>query len=114
MASPGEKRSLYEDFIHSTSNGTSTDSYNLPVASAEAFDLIRKQKKEIQEERMMYSETLQEHEELLALVAQQDLEKSCLREALIEVAGDDVANQAIQRAEEFAVIRYGNAVQVSN
>jgi hypothetical protein len=51
---------------------------------------------------------------LLALVAQQDLEKSCLREALIEVAGDDVANDAMKRAEEFAVIRYGNAVQVTN
>jgi hypothetical protein len=98
----------------STSKGPSTDNYEASLPSAEAFDLIRKQKEEIQEERMMYSETLQEHDDLLALVAQQDLEKTCLREALIEVAGYQVADEAMKRAEEFAVNRYGNAVQVVN
>ena len=114
MALPTDKTSLYEDMIQSTRDVPSTSICDMNVPSTEAFDLIRKQQKEIQEERMMYSETLQEHEDLLALVAQQDLEKSCLREALIEVAGDDVANDAMRRAEEFAVIRYGNAVQVTN
>jgi hypothetical protein len=114
MAFTGDKTSLYEDMIQSTRDVPSTSICDMNVPSTEAFDLIRKQQKEIQEERMLYSETLQEHEDLLALVAQQDLEKSCLREALIEVAGDDVANDAMKRAEEFAVIRYGNAVQVTN
>jgi hypothetical protein len=114
IALPTDKTSLYEDMIQSTRDVPSTSVYDMNVPSTEAFDLIRKQQKEIQEERMMYSETLQEHEDLLALVAQQDLEKSCLREALIEVAGDDVANDALKRAEEFAVIRYGNAVHVTN
>ena len=114
LPDPGDKKTLYEDQVDCTKDATSTNKYDTSLPSAEAFDLIKKQQKEIQEERMMYSETLQEHEDLLALVAQQDLEKSCLREALIEIAGDDVANDALKRAEEFAIIRYGNAVQVSN
>ena len=113
MSSSGDQTSSHEDLITSRHGDQSTSNCDTSFPSAEAFELIRKQQKEIQEERMMYSETLQEHENLLALVAQQDLEKSCLREALIEVAGDDVANDAIKRAEEFAVMRYGNAVQVS-
>lgn len=114
LASPGDTLSSYEDLIHNMKDDQSTSNCDTNFPSAEAFDLIRKQQKEIQEERMMYSETLQEHEGLLALLAQQDLEKSCLREALIEVAGDDVANDAMKRAEEFAITRYGSAVQVSN
>ncbi len=111
-AMPDDKASAYEDLIHNARDVLGDN--DTPVPSAEAFDLIRKQQKEIQEERMMYSETLQEHEDLLALVAQQDLEKSCLREALVEVAGDEAANNALKRAEEFAITRYGSAVQVSN
>jgi len=115
MSSPRDKKSPGNDFLHTSINGKSNENPEVGLpSSSEVFDLIRKQKQEIQEERMMYNETLQEHEDLLALVAQQDLEKSCLREALIEVAGDDVANEAMKRAEEFAVIRYGNAVQVAN
>eukprot|EP00536_Pseudo-nitzschia_multiseries_P016021 jgi/Psemu1/247253/estExt_Genewise1.C_10020004 len=115
MPSPGDKKSLNSDFLRTSIHYPSQENHEAGLpSSSEVFDLIRRQKQEIQEERMMYSETLKEHEELLALVAQQDLEKSCLREALIEVAGDDVANEAMKRAEEFAVIRYGNAVQVSN
>ena len=113
MALPGDKIFAYEDLVLDTRDGPSGRDGSMIVKSAEAFDLIRKQEKEIQEERMMYSETLHEHEDLLALVAQQDLEKSCLREALIQVAGDDAADDALKRAEEFAIVRYGNAVQVS-
>lgn len=115
LASNGDRKSWNEDFMYnSASKGPSTENYEASLPSAEAFDLIRKQKEEIQEERMMYSETLQEHDDLLALVAQQDLEKCCLREALIEVAGYQVADEAMKRAEEFAVNRYGNALQVVN
>jgi hypothetical protein len=114
ISSHGDKVGLDEDFIHSMRDVPCTKNCDIKVPSAEAFDLIRKQQKEIQEERMMYSETLQEHEDLLAFVAQQDLEKSCLREALIEFAGDDVAKDAMKKAAESAISRYGNAVQVSN
>ena len=110
---PGDKVALHGDSTQTTRDGLFTNC-DTTVLSAEAFDFIRNQQKEIQEERMMYSETLKEHEDLLALVAQQDLEKSCLREALVKVAGDAAAMDALKRADEFAISRFGNAVQVSN
>ena len=113
IAFPEVATNSHEDFLHDTKITPSKTNFDLNLPSAEAFDLIRRQQNEIKEERMMYNETLKEHEDLLALVAQQDIEKSYLREALIEVAGDDVANDALKRAEEIAVSRYGNAVHVS-
>ena len=113
IAFPEVATNSHEDFLHNTKITPSKTNFDLNLPSAEAFDLIRRQQNEIKEERMMYNETLKEHEDLLALVAQQDIEKSYLREALIEVAGDDVANDALKRAEEIAVSRYGNAVHVS-
>jgi DNA repair exonuclease SbcCD ATPase subunit len=65
------------------------------MSSAEAFDLIQKQKQEILEERKMYREFLQEHDSLLALLAQLDGEKN----ALIEALGPVVAEEIIQRAQ---------------
>ena len=114
LALPDDKVPSHEDSVQITKDGLCSNNSEMTVLSAEALDFIRKQQKEIQEERMMYSETLKEHEDLLALVAQQDLEKSCLREALVKVAGDATAIDALKRAEEFAISRFGNAVQVSN
>lgn len=114
LALPGDKVQVNDDSTQTMRDGLFTNNCDATVLSAEAFDFIRKQQKEIQEERMMYSETLKEHEDLLALVAQQDLEKSCLREALVKVAGDAAASDALKRADEFAISRFGNAVQVSN
>lgn len=64
------------------------------MSSAEAFDLIQKQKQEILEERKMYREFLQEHDSLLALLAQLDGEKT----ALVEALGPAVAEEIIQQA----------------
>lgn len=64
------------------------------LSSAEAFDLIQKQKKEIAEERLIYREFLQEHDSLLALLAQLDGEKT----ALVEALGAAAADEAIQKA----------------
>jgi len=72
------------------------------LSSSEAFDMIRKQKEEIQEERKMYREFLQEHDSLLALLAQLDVEKSCLREALVTAAGEEAFEEALRKAEETA------------
>ena len=62
---------------------------NPPYLGTEAFDLIRKQREEIQEERKMYLEFLAEHDDLLALLAQNDLERECLKEALSRTVGAD-------------------------
>ena len=50
-------------------------------------------------EREMYQELLSEHEDLLALLAQQDCEKKFLQQALAELGGNDAIEKAIHQAE---------------
>lgn len=82
-----------------------------PVA---AYDLIQQQKIAIQEERAMYLELLAEHDDLLALLAQQDLEKSSLNAALSRVAGPEAVDAAMLDAEENAVKQFGKYVKLSS
>jgi hypothetical protein len=90
-----------------------TPLHEVSLSTAEAFDLIRKQKKEIEEERKRHREDIDEYESLLALVAQQDLEKKCLKEVLIEFAGEEAAREAVRNAEEMAAMNYGTVVRVN-
>lgn len=83
------------------------------VSSIEAFDFIAEQKAAIQEERQLYLELLSEHDDLLALLAQQDLEKASLHEALMNLGGHNVVKAAIQKAELNAVERFGTYVRLS-
>lgn len=83
------------------------------VSSIEAFDCIVEQKKAIQEERQLYLELLAEHDDLLALLAQQDLEKRSLHDALMDVGGHSVVEAAIQKAEANAVKKFGTYVRLS-
>lgn len=84
-----------------------------PMISAEAYDFIRKQKEEMQEERKMYMEFLAEHDDLLALLAQHDLERTCLKNALIEAAGTSTLEAVLKEAEERALGQFGNLIKVS-
>jgi DNA repair exonuclease SbcCD ATPase subunit len=81
--------------------------------NAAAFDLIQKHKEEIQEERRMYMEFLAEHDDLLALLAQQDLERICLREELSNAGGQAAVDRALQRAEEKTVSQYGKIIRLA-
>ena len=83
------------------------------VSASDAFDYVQKQKIAIQEERAMYLELLAEHDDLLALLAQQDLEKTSLQSALSRVAGNDAVEAAIQEAEENAVKQFGKYVRLA-
>jgi hypothetical protein len=78
-----------------------------------AFELIQKQKEEIQEERKMYLEFLAEHDDLLALLAQHDVERICLREALSAAAGADAVEKATRTAHEKAKTEYGTIMKLS-
>ena len=82
------------------------------VASIEAFDFVIEQKVAIQEERQLYQELLAEHDDLLALLAQQDLEKASLYEALMNIAGQTAVDAAIQEAEDKAVKKFGTYVRL--
>ncbi|KAG7345034.1 putative Crp/Fnr family transcriptional regulator [Nitzschia inconspicua] len=64
------------------------------LSSAEAFDLIQRQKEEILQERKMFRDTMQEYEAALALLAQLDSEKT----ALVEALGVAASEEAIQKA----------------
>ncbi len=88
-------------------------SHEKSQSTSEAFDLIRKQKEEIEEERKRHREDIAEYEGLLALLAQQDLEKKCLREALVEAAGADAAREAVRNAEDMAAMNFGTVVRVN-
>lgn len=83
------------------------------VLSIEAFDFVMEQKVAIQEERQLYQELLAEHDDLLALLAQQDLEKASLYQALMNVAGQTAVDAAIQEAEDKAVKQFGTYVQLT-
>ena len=83
------------------------------VSASEAFDYVRKQKIAIQEERAMYLELLAEHDDLLALLAQQDLEKTSLQSALSRVAGNEAVEAAIQEAEGNALKQFGKYVRLA-
>jgi hypothetical protein len=80
--------------------------------SIETFDFIMDQRKAIQEERQLYQELLAEHDDLLALLAQQDLEKRSLQEALLGIAGQSAIDAAIQNAEANAVQQFGKYVRL--
>jgi hypothetical protein len=83
------------------------------MSPSDAFDYIQQQKVAIQEERQMYQELLAEHDDLLALLAQQDLEKASLHAALSDAAGADAVAAAVKEAEENAVKQFGRYIQLA-
>lgn len=80
---------------------------------ADVCDFVLEQKMAIQEERQMYRELMSEHEDLLALLAQLDLEKSSLNAALIDVAGKETADATLREAQENAVKQFGRYVRIA-
>ena len=70
------------------------------LSSAEAFELIRRQKEEIQEERKAYREFLEEHDSLLALLAQLDIEKQLLADALRDALDEEAVQVILQKAAQ--------------
>jgi len=79
----------------------------------EMWDVVMELKESMKEERSLYRELLTEHEDLLALLAQQDLERSGLRSALASLGGESAVEDAMREAEEYAVDRFGEFVHLS-
>jgi len=77
------------------------------LTAEEMTDQVSRLTKAIQEDRECYRLLLVEHENLLSLVAQQDIEISCLKEALIFEAGQDAVDDAIKKAGENAISLFG-------
>ena len=81
--------------------------------AATFYDTLQKQKRMIEDERKAYHELLAEHDELLALLAQHDLLRGVLKEALLEVGGQCAIDQAMLMAESKAQEKYGTCVTFS-
>ncbi len=69
----------------------------------------------LKREKKSYQDLLTEHEDLLALRAQQDCEKKCLQQALADAAdhGVGAVERAILAAEEKFVEQFGKYVQIT-
>ena len=75
--------------------------------------IIQQQKEAIEEERSVYFDLLTEHDDLLALLAQQDLLKESLMSALTRIGDESAVEAAVQEAEEKAVAQYGKYVKLT-
>lgn len=94
---------------------TSTEgSDSMEDSVTELYDLIRKQKQAIEEERALYYELLAEHDDLLALLAQQEIVRGCLDSALVQAAGTDAVERAMRKAELTAMDQHGKHVQLAD
>ena len=60
----------------------------------------------------MYQDLLAEHEDLLALLAQQDIEKTSLQTALTNLAGQEAVEKAILEAETESVEQFGKYIKL--
>jgi hypothetical protein len=83
------------------------------LSALDVFDFVHEQKIAIQEERAMYLELLAEHDDLLALLAQQDLERASLHAALARVAGQEAVDDAMAVAEKNALHEFGKYVKLA-
>ena len=83
------------------------------VAVVKLYDLLKKQTQATEEERLVYRELLAEHDDLLALLAQQDLLKESLKDSLTRKGGRTAVDAAIQEAEEKAKSKYGKYVRLA-
>jgi len=69
---------------------------------------------ELEDLRAMYEDLEVEHEDLLALLAQQQVEKDFLQQGLMTYGGDEAINNALQQAEEMCITRFQQYIQMEN
>jgi hypothetical protein len=82
--------------------------------NAATFDHLQNFKEEMREERKIYMELLSEHDDLLALLAQLDVEKNSLKNALAKVAGQSAVDEALKTAEEETFEAHGGVIKLAD
>uniref|UniRef100_A0A7S0GLK1 Uncharacterized protein n=1 Tax=Proboscia inermis TaxID=420281 RepID=A0A7S0GLK1_9STRA len=112
-ASQANGHSNYSFRISSNMNGGMNTSDLMGMSAEELYDMVSQLRESVKEERDLYHELLAEHEDLLALLAQQDLERSSLQASLSNHAGESAVADAIREAEESAVARFGEYVRLA-
>ena len=81
-------------------------------SAQENYDFIVELKAAVKEERILYHELLTEHEDLLALVAQQDLERTSLHNALVQLGGNEALQRVLTETEEKANEQFGRFIKI--
>ncbi len=82
--------------------------YNLSVEGL--YRLILDLRQSVNEERNVHRSLMLEHEDLLAIFAHLDIERSQLQLALAAVAGQSAVDEAIREAEKSAAQRFGGTI----
>ena len=84
-----------------------------PAAGNMSVAMVATMQDEIAESHARYIDLENEHEDLLALLAQQQLEKDTLKSALVKSSGGDEAVIAAQReAEQLCIERYQHYIKM--
>lgn len=108
LSTPDKRDAGHEDWML-----VSNDPDQTSLVGAGAYDYIQKQREAILEERQVYVGLLAEHDDLLAVLAQNDQVGVCLREALLKAAGQEAVDAAIHEAEEKSLSQYGQVLRMS-
>lgn len=99
--------------VNYSNNRNSVDSESKEAMGADDLhDFVLELKEVVKEERQMYQDLLAEHEDLLALLAQQDIEKTSLQTALTNLAGQEAVEKAILEAETESVEQFGKYIKL--
>mmetsp|Transcript_2205 Transcript_2205/g.6128 ORF Transcript_2205/g.6128 Transcript_2205/m.6128 type:complete len:264 (-) Transcript_2205:302-1093(-) len=114
LGNPADTDMPTEDWTLVESQSQKNREGEIQLSVANAYDIIREQREAIMEERKMHMELLEEHEDLLALLTQQDTQKESLMSALQSVGGEKAVNAAIQEAESKALNDHGGYVRVAS
>ena len=91
---------------------SNSESKESSIGVDEMHDIVLELKQTVREERQLYQDLLSEHEDLLALLAQQDLEKSSLQYALVKSAGEEAVENAFIQAEKQSVQQFGKYIKL--
>jgi phage regulator Rha-like protein len=82
------------------------------LRTVELYDKIHEQAEAMKKAREVHHALQAEHEDLLALLAQQEEVKRSLENALARVGGQRAVEDAIREAEENSIAQYGHSVRV--
>ena len=88
------------------------DEHSRKMSAEQVYDFVLDLRSAIEDERMLYQQLLAEHDDLLGLVAQLDIELAGMREALANISGQEAVDDAAKEAERRAVQKFGKFVQM--
>lgn len=80
-------------------NGNNISDVSREMSADEMYDVVNELKETVKVERNLYRNLLEDHEELLSVLAQQDLEIDSLRSGLEDLGGEEAVDEALRQVE---------------